>query len=384
MEETQFKELIIKFLNEDLLESEEELFLELLKEEENKNLFEEFIRLNFLLEASLHKKELIELPRVLLSTSLKTRRKHWLKPAISVAAIALILIGIVMFMKFSTTKVNIFESLEVDHNNITITLPDGSLHNIVMNESFMLKDSMGNRIAKTEEDILIFDDVLSEESSSITNAIQTINVPYGQSLRIQLPDNSRVHMNAGSTLELPISFTDKEVREINAYGEIYFEVEPNAKKFITHIDDVVIEVLGTSFAINSYIEDKEPTVVLVEGKVALRKNDGEESIHLVADELGTFSTEQGRFIKKKVNTQLYTAWMKGELVFREESFINILNKLERKYNVTFVSESEALNTQVFNASFKSGESIENILMYFKEIFDLEYKIKNDTITIINP
>lgn len=384
MEETQFKELIIKFLNEDLLESEEELFLKLLKEEENKNLFEEFIRLNFLLEASLHKKELIELPRVLPSTSLKTRRKHWLKPAISVAAIALILIGIVMFMKFSTTKVNIFESLEVDHNNITITLPDGSLHNIVMNESFMLKDSMGNRIAKTEEDILIFDDVLSEESSSITNAIQTINVPYGQSLRIQLPDNSRVHMNAGSTLELPISFTDKEVREINAYGEIYFEVEPNAKKFITHIDDVVIEVLGTSFAINSYIEDKEPTVVLVEGKVALRKNDGEESIHLVADELGTFSTEQGRFIKKKVNTQLYTAWMKGELVFREESFINILHKLERKYNVTFVSESEALNTQVFNASFKSGESIENVLMYFKEIFDLEYKIKNDTITIINP
>lgn len=382
MKETEFKELIIKFLNEDLLESEEEVFLELLEDEENKELFEELIELNFLLEASLHKKELIELPRVLPNT-LKTKRIHWIRPAISVAAIALILIGIVIFMKLST-KVDVFESLQVEQENITIKLPDGSIHNIVINEGFMLKDNMGNRIAKTEEDVLIFDDVLIDESSIIANAIQTISVPYGQNLRIQLPDNSLVHMNAGSTLKLPISFKNKEVREVIAYGEIYFEVKSNAKKFVTHIEDVVVEVLGTSFAINSYIEDKEPTVVLVEGKVALRKENEIEGIHLNPEELGVFSKELGKFIKKKVNTKLYTSWMQGELVFREESFINILNKLERKYNITFISENEALNTQVFNASFKSGESIENVLMYFKEIFDLEYKIKNDTITIINP
>lgn len=382
MEEQQFKELAIGFLNNTLNKAEEEELLKLLQDESYKNLFNEYIQLEFLLEASFYEKQPIKQPVIRLNP-IKLRKSSWLKLAMGSVAAILILFGVSFLMKIGDVK-STLDHIQVDKKNITIELPNGTVHSIVVNKGFILEDSIGNTIAKTQKEVLVFSDGLTEMTSHDQKGTQIINVPYGQNLRLQLPDSSLVYMNAGSKLEFPVSFKNHSLREVIAYGEIYFEVKPDGKRFITHIDDMLIEVLGTSYNVNSYAEDNEPTVVLVEGKVALRKENQKESLQLVANELATYSKEQGKFIKRKVNTRLYTSWMEGELVFREESFTNILRKLERHYALNLTSEDEHLNAQVFNASFKSGESIENVLRYFKEIYDIEYQVKEDEIIITNP
>lgn len=382
MKEQQFKELVFGFLNKTLNKSEEEELLGLLQNESYKNLFNEYIELEFLLAANFYEKHPIQqtLGRPI---PIRSRKRGWLKFAVSSAAVILLLFGVSILMKVGEAK-SALDNIQVDKKNITIKLPNGSVHSIQVDDDFVLKDSIGKTIAKTQKDVLVFSDQHTGMTSQDEKDRQVINVPYGQSLSIQLPDSSLVHMNAGSKLEFPVSFKNHSLREVIAYGEMYFEVIPNGKRFITHIGDMRIEVLGTSYNVNSYAEDHVPTVVLVEGKVALRRGGQKESLELAANELGTYSKEEGRLIKRKVNTRLYTSWMQGELVFREESFTNILRKLERHYAINLTSEDEHLNAQVFNASFKSGESIENVLRYFKEIYDIEYQVKKDEIIITNP
>jgi ferric-dicitrate binding protein FerR (iron transport regulator) len=81
-----------------------------------------------------------------------------------------------------------------------------------------------------------------------------------------------------------------------------------------------------------------------------------------------------------VNTDYYTAWVKGSLVFKNASFESIIKKLERHYNVTFINKNKALGKEIFNARF-DNEPIEVVLKYFSDSYAIDYKINEDQITI---
>lgn len=57
-------------------------------------------------------------------------------------------------------------------------------------------------------------------------AMQTITVPAGQRVNLELPDGSNVWLNAGTVMQYPASFM-KNKREITLDGEAYFEVAHN-------------------------------------------------------------------------------------------------------------------------------------------------------------
>lgn len=59
-------------------------------------------------------------------------------------------------------------------------------------------------------------------------AMQTITVPAGQRVNLDLPDGSNVWLNAGTTMKYPVSFM-KGKREVILDGEAYFEVAHNEK-----------------------------------------------------------------------------------------------------------------------------------------------------------
>jgi len=78
---------------------------------------------------------------------------------------------------------------------------------------------------------------------------------------------------------------------------------------------------------------------------------------------------------------LYTSWIDGEIVIRSESFEQIVKKLERIYNVSIINNNES-DGQLFNANINPDkESIEEVLMYFKEIYNIEYQVYENKIII---
>lgn len=69
---------------------------------------------------------------------------------------------------------------------------------------------------------------IGKDNGGMYLAMQTITVPAGQRVNLDLPDGSNVWLNAGTTMQYPVSFmTDK--REVILDGEAYFEVAHNEK-----------------------------------------------------------------------------------------------------------------------------------------------------------
>ena len=208
-------------------------------------------------------------------------------------------------------------------------------------------------------------------------------MPYGKQFEIQLSDGTKVHLNAGTSLKYPVKFVDGKTRQVFLEGEAFFDVTSDKKHpFIVNAEALNVEVFGTEFNVSSYPEDSTTEVVLIEGSVALY-NENEtlkEGVTIVPGTKGSHDKNDQSISVEKVNIELYTQWMKGSLIFRNSSFETISKKLERHYNMKIINTNEQLDKEIFNASFKE-EPIDIILSYFKNSYDIKYRIEDNTIYI---
>src|SRR5688572_28966306 len=109
--------------------------------------------------------------------------------------------------------------------------------------------------------------ISSNESAVIvwTNMVNTSDVAQ----TYDLPDGSNVTLQPNSNIKFSTLF-NVSIREIQLEGEGFFDVIPNKDKpFIVYANDITTRVLGTSFTVRSFSEDKQVTVVVKTGKVSV-------------------------------------------------------------------------------------------------------------------
>ena len=132
----------------------------------------------------------------------------------------------------------------------------------------------------------------------------------------------------------------------------------------------------------NYSEDFNSDIVLVEGSVGINNSEVSELTMLKPGFKGSVDKENFRVKTSKVNTKIYTSWIDGEVIFRNETFSQILKKLERLYNVTIINNKNESLDEVFNAAINvENENIEQVLEYFNKIYNIEYQIFNNKIII---
>ena len=69
-------------------------------------------------------------------------------------------------------------------------------------------------------------------------------------------------------------------------------------------------------------------------------------------------------------------------MFRNENIDNLILKLERLYNVSITNSNQNLSSNFFNATiFVENETIEDVLNYLKEVYDINYQVVNNKIII---
>ncbi len=221
-------------------------------------------------------------------------------------------------------------------------------------------------------------------NAKITNsALTTLKVPYGKKFELELSDGSHIFLNSGSEISYPEKFPAEGERIINLKGEAFFEVAHNKESpFIVKVEGLDVEVLGTTFNVAAYAEDSSTDVVLVKGSVGMSKK-GQE-LHgdaiLKPGYKGVFNKENGNIYKEEVETEIYTAWRVGNIVFRNMTFNNILKKLERQFGYEIVNQNKNLGSETFNANF-GKQPLEEILESFQKIYGINYSIKQDKIVI---
>jgi len=229
-----------------------------------------------------------------------------------------------------------------------------------------------------------------------------ISVMFGSKSKITLPDGSVVMLNSGSVLRYPTSF-DSKSRQVYVEGEAYFDVKKDSQHpFYVKTTSITIKVIGTKFNVKSYSEEKKVETTLVSGSVEIysnRKDIKEDNrlIILKPNQQATFKigksklfvtdlsysadTIKGIQINPCVDVIPVIAWKDNRLVFRDEKFIDLANKLERWYNVEIEIKDESLKSTLFSGVFEK-ESIEQSLNALKMATPFNYKIKQNHVSII--
>lgn len=160
--------------------------------------------------------------------------------------------------------------------------------------------------------------------------INRLIVPKGRQTILQLPDGTKVWVNAGSEVTFPSTFATNK-RLVSMHGEAYLEVKKDRKRpFIVKCPEFDVRVLGTKFDVQAYQGDKAQRVILAEGSVQINTSH-KGSLRIAPNEMATL-TDQG-LVSTAVDASHYTSWKDGYLDLQSEPLSEVLKRLERHYNV---------------------------------------------------
>ncbi|MGS2741533.1 FecR family protein [Sinomicrobium sp. M5D2P17] len=383
--------LIVKFLSDSLTPEELQELRDWLAIPDNQKVFEGYVKSNQDLLQLLHNGDADETyPKIWNKINEKEKPVRKLSTRVftysMAAAILILVLGSVFFIReYLSSKVNPDDLVDTN-TSVVLKLGDGKTR--VLNLADTLVDVTSNGRVKShyKSNQLNYYNILSKAKNSGDPEYNTIEVPNGNRFKLVLADSTIVHLNAGTTLKYPVYFRNTGNREVYLQGEAFFEVSKDKEHpFVISSDDLQIEVLGTKFNISSYRDKDLSEVVLVEGSVKMQPNTPDKQhktgVVLKPGFRGELKSNSETIDVEEVDTYLYTAWMNGKLIFRNKTFNEILETLERHYNVKIINDNQELGKSKFNTSFGSDVKLERILFYFEKMYGISYTIKEDTIII---
>ncbi|NNG08807.1 MAG: DUF4974 domain-containing protein [Arenibacter sp.] len=382
----EIEKLIIKFLNRSSNTKELDVLNNWIGEEGNYAIFKDYVKTHYAITLAMNDPDINKLREQLQKEIRRDKNVFYGRryaPALKYAAIAIIFLGIGLLIKsdifINTPKEAIQPRLEA----IQLVLDNGEIEIISEKGTSLVKDSKGKVIGSRNGNKLVYQGVNKIKDLSYN----TLSVPNGKQFTITLSDGTNVHLNAGSSLRYPVSFIKGKKRQVFLMGEGYFDVaHSDQNPFIVNAQNLDILVHGTKFNVSNYPEDRDTEVVLLDGSVSLSESnvpkEGNEEVFLKPGFKGVYNKSGSNISKQEVNTSIYTSWMKGNLVFRDVAFENIIQKLERHYNVVIINNNAKLATETFNATIETKhETIEQVFNYFNKVYQIEYQILDNKIII---
>ena len=252
-------------------------------------------------------------------------------------------------------------------------------------------------ILLTTTSIFFWPDKRSSTTSETANQVQEIFTRPGTRTKVVLPDSSTVWLNAGSKLTYSQPFGIAQ-RKVTLSGEAYFDVTKNKIPFIIYTNGAQIKVLGTAFNVRSYPPEKRIETSLVHGRVevSLDKNPGDK-FYLKPNQKLTLNispvSEKKKRRKEMTPIAVYselsylddttiaeTSWMENKLVFDDESFDEVANKMQRWYGVSIQIKYKKLKEERYTGVFEK-ENVWQALEAMKLITPFHYTVKNNEIII---
>ena len=202
--------------------------------------------------------------------------------------------------------------------------------------------------------------LLKYEAGAVDNSIgmkyNTLNVPKGGEYSLILPDGSRVWLNSETTLRFPVQFAGGK-RVVYLSGEAYFQVKKDTSAaFHVCTKQQKITVLGTTFNVSAYENDRFTETTLIEGKVAVEG--GAERVVMKPSEQYILDKRSGVGELKEVETEFYTSWIDGKFYFTSFTFEEIVKKLERWYDFTMIYEEDDIRQMRFSGVINKHRPID--------------------------
>lgn len=224
--------------------------------------------------------------------------------------------------------------------------------------------------------------------SSTTVDEQITMVEYatvaGQKMSLMLPDGTSVTLNSGSRISYPERFSHQR-RDIQLEGEAYFDVvSDSTRPFSVRTDNVTTVVLGTSFNVRAYSEDRDISIALVEGRVKVdqRLDSTTREFYLRPTEMLTVNRADTTHVMGQFHLLEVLGWKDGLLYFNKTSFPEAISRIERWYGVEIdIAPGVKLDTHWrFNGKFQN-RPLGEVLRAFSYPDLFKYRIEDESVTI---
>lgn len=222
----------------------------------------------------------------------------------------------------TTTSSEIVQTVSAPMPGVSLTMANGKTVHFHP-DSAAQTVALGGSTLRSENGTLDYE----SQDTSVT----VLNVPAGGTYKLVLSDGTEVRLNASSRLHFPFHF-GAAAREVTVEGEAYFRVAKEAKRpFIVHTRQADVQVLGTSFNINTYTPGSDKTA-LVEGSVLLKAHNGRQ-LTLAPGQQGE-STGTG-LQASAFDADEVLSWMNGIRYYHNATVPDLLEEASRFYGLSF-------------------------------------------------
>lgn len=332
----------------------------------------------------------------------------WLRiPGVAAAAAILFIItaGILFYTSrrsVITRNAEIVNQTDIapGKNKAVLTLGDGRAIDLSDDKTGVLIDTG----KLTYNDGSLVQNSVSASSLSIQQRI-ILSTPKGGTYQVVLSDGTKVWLNAASSLKFPSTFsTLSKSRVVELSGEAYFEVAKVVVKghdkgsrrrdksikmpFIVVSRGQQVEVLGTHFNINSYLDENSVKTTLLEGSVrvsAVNTKDPSTSrapSAMLKPGQQSVLTGGNRMQVIQADPELVVAWTKGLFYYKNTPMETVMNQISRWYNVDIAYADPTIKSQTFSGSVSRYDHVSKILGAIEFIEAAKFKVEANKITVL--
>lgn len=286
---------------------------------------------------------------------------RWLYRVAAAAALLITVAGVTVYMTRGTEDHAIATTRDVapGGNKASLVLPDGHIVALSENQDGIVVEP-GTLAYADGSQVITASIPHSADALSDTIPWFTLTTPKGGQYRVELPDGSRVWLNAASSLRYPVVFSTEE-RRVVLVGEGYFEVAHGKNPFRVSTGQQMVEVLGTHFNISGYGDDPAIKTTLIEGKVKVAVNSSrlQQSSILVPGQQAIFGGDRMDIVN--TDTESAIAWKNGYFIFDDEPLELIMQKIARWYAVDIQYEEGVDRRRMFGGSVSKYDQVSNVL-----------------------
>lgn len=202
-----------------------------------------------------------------------------------------------------------------------------------------------------------------------------VEAPAGSRMNFVLGDGTKVWLNHGSKLKFPYRFSGNE-RKVFLTGEAYFEVARNKEvPFIAETNQLMVVATGTEFNVSAYADDERIETTLVEGRVTVYGKEGRQVIReLTPYQSLKYNAETKKSVLESGNTEKYTAWKNGLLIFKNDPIEETARKLAKWYNVDVEITDHRIKGYTYTATF-TDETLGQVLELMTLVSPVKFQLK---------
>lgn len=195
---------------------------------------------------------------------------------------------------------------------------------------------------------------------------------------VTLPDGSRVWVNAHSKLRFADGF-DANRHIILDYGEAFFEVMKDAgHPFKVNVDGLEVNVLGTTFNIQSFPQLNEIKVAVSQGKVSV-SDSLEVDVKLQPGQVLRYLRKDHQFSISQVDPAKVNDWKNGKIYLSNITLKELAVYIRNIYDYEVVFANKGLENCKNTINFSDKDKLKDVLDLLKIINNVRYTIQNKTI-----